>query len=174
MTTHTFANLEVSAATYDEVRRLLIEAGYHHAVANVNSDEPYRERIDMHGIALVTVHPQPIVLNRQQTEMEFQHGRSLPHESRHQTLPSRYDIATKNFGLAGFQGVILCPGCELPAVNCCCPRDGTVQIFDGPTGACGPTCCGGCDPGQPGDPGDPGESWNDALTGTQDTSDEVR
>jgi hypothetical protein len=44
--THTHANLEVSDATYSEIRRLLKAAGYDHAFGPDGT-------IDMHGIALV-------------------------------------------------------------------------------------------------------------------------
>ena len=47
--TYTFAKLEVSQSTYDEVRAKLVEAGYEHAFGM--DDEV--ELIDMHGIALV-------------------------------------------------------------------------------------------------------------------------
>lgn len=43
--THTFAELEVSAAAYDEIRKLLEEAGYQHAFMEDGV-------IDMHGIGL--------------------------------------------------------------------------------------------------------------------------
>lgn len=42
--THTYATLEVSAEAYDEVKRLLEKAEYHHAF--------HEGLIDMHGIAL--------------------------------------------------------------------------------------------------------------------------
>lgn len=45
-TTYTFAELEVSPATYDEIRQLLEEAGYRHAFLDGGA-------IDMHGIGLV-------------------------------------------------------------------------------------------------------------------------
>jgi hypothetical protein len=46
---HTFATLEVSASTYDEVERLLREAGYGHAFID--------GAIDMHGIGLIRAAP---------------------------------------------------------------------------------------------------------------------
>jgi len=42
--THTFAILEVSAQTYDEIRGKLQDANYHHAFVD--------DAIDMHGIGL--------------------------------------------------------------------------------------------------------------------------
>ena len=47
--TYTYAILDVSAAAYDEVRALLVAAGYEDAI---NDDGEGREVIDMHGIAL--------------------------------------------------------------------------------------------------------------------------
>lgn len=44
--THTFAGLEVSQGTYDEIRAKLEAAGYHHAFAESGA-------IDMHGIGLL-------------------------------------------------------------------------------------------------------------------------
>ncbi|MDQ3562701.1 MAG: hypothetical protein M3436_00700 [Pseudomonadota bacterium] len=50
--THTYAVLEVSQATYDEIKAKLIEAGYNHAF--------HAHLIDMHGIALKPPdHPTP-------------------------------------------------------------------------------------------------------------------
>ena len=43
--THTYAELEVSKAVYEEIRGKLLAAGYDHAFNN--------GVIDMHGIALV-------------------------------------------------------------------------------------------------------------------------
>lgn len=43
--THTYALLEVSLSTYNEVKQKLIEAGYEDALTD--------DGIDMHGIALV-------------------------------------------------------------------------------------------------------------------------
>ncbi len=43
--THTYAIMEVSPETYDEVQKLLIDAGYAHAI----NDEG---ELDMHGVAL--------------------------------------------------------------------------------------------------------------------------
>jgi hypothetical protein len=48
--THTYAVLEVSRACYDEIRALLVAAGYEHALST--RDRDYGEVIDMHGIAL--------------------------------------------------------------------------------------------------------------------------
>lgn len=42
---HTFAELEVSLETYNEIKKLLEKAGYHHAFVD--------GAIDMHGIGLV-------------------------------------------------------------------------------------------------------------------------
>lgn len=50
-TTHTYATLEVSAATYDEIAAKLKEAGYDHAFDD--------GAIDMHGIGLVRIAPDP-------------------------------------------------------------------------------------------------------------------
>lgn len=46
--THTYAILEVSHATYREIRGKLAESGYKHAI---QQDEG-KEVVDMHGIAL--------------------------------------------------------------------------------------------------------------------------
>lgn len=46
--THTYAVLEVSQTTYNEIRQLLVEAGYQHTfILEYDS-----EVIDMHGIAI--------------------------------------------------------------------------------------------------------------------------
>lgn len=45
-TTHTYATLEVSPGTYDEIAQKLKAAGYGHAFND-------RGEIDMHGLALV-------------------------------------------------------------------------------------------------------------------------
>lgn len=42
--THTFATMEVSQATYDEIKQKLLEADYHHAFVDGH--------LDMHGIGL--------------------------------------------------------------------------------------------------------------------------
>lgn len=47
-TTHTYAKLVVSPATYDEVRGKLLAAGYEHALLSEDDGEV----IDMHGIGL--------------------------------------------------------------------------------------------------------------------------
>lgn len=44
--THTYALLEVSDTAYCEVRRLMLEAGYEHALND-------RGELDMHGIAII-------------------------------------------------------------------------------------------------------------------------
>lgn len=44
----TYALLEVSSATYAEIRQLFVSAGYEHAL-HLDGDD---EVIDMHGIAL--------------------------------------------------------------------------------------------------------------------------
>lgn len=49
--THTFAIMEVSQATYDEVRKKLEEAEYHHAV--IQQPNGGSEVLDMDGIALM-------------------------------------------------------------------------------------------------------------------------
>ena len=46
--TYTYSILHVSQSTYQEVRDLLVKAGYHHAFHEHEGDEC----IDMHGIAL--------------------------------------------------------------------------------------------------------------------------
>jgi len=48
-TTYTYAELVVSKECYDEVMRLLMEAGYDHAF---HTESPGKVLIDMHGIAL--------------------------------------------------------------------------------------------------------------------------
>lgn len=45
---HTYAILEVSHATYEEIRTKLLDAGYQHALDR----DADGEVIDMHGIAL--------------------------------------------------------------------------------------------------------------------------
>lgn len=45
--THSYATLAVSPAAYEEIKKLLLEADYGHAI---NSDG----EIDMHGIALTS------------------------------------------------------------------------------------------------------------------------
>lgn len=49
--TYTYALLKVSKTTYDEIREKLLAAGYQHSIGEPRGDS---ERIDMHGIALVT------------------------------------------------------------------------------------------------------------------------
>lgn len=48
MSTYTFAIMEVSKETYEEIKRKMIEAGYDHAFVDM-SDGPI---IDMHGIGI--------------------------------------------------------------------------------------------------------------------------
>ena len=50
--THTYALMDVSSATYREVKRKLLDAEYGHAVTRDG-------RLDMHGIALVQEEPPP-------------------------------------------------------------------------------------------------------------------
>lgn len=45
--THTYVNLPVSTSTFDEIYRLLQQAGYTHAIEGTGG------AIDMHGIALI-------------------------------------------------------------------------------------------------------------------------
>ncbi len=47
-TTHTYAILEVSAAAYEEIKKLLTDAGYE----DTFHEHDGRTVIDMHGIAL--------------------------------------------------------------------------------------------------------------------------
>lgn len=49
--THTYATLEVSATTYDEIASKLKQAGYDHAF--IESPTESKPVIDMHGIGLV-------------------------------------------------------------------------------------------------------------------------
>lgn len=49
---HTYAVLEVSQATYAEIRAKLVDAGYDHALHTPAVSGEDREVIDMHGIAL--------------------------------------------------------------------------------------------------------------------------
>lgn len=50
-TTHTYAVLEVTQSTYDEIKQKLTAAGYQHQFyKSYKQDE--KEIIDMHGIAL--------------------------------------------------------------------------------------------------------------------------
>ncbi len=51
--THTFAELEVSAATYDEIAAQLREADYQHAFIEHVDGRDAAPVIDMHGIGLV-------------------------------------------------------------------------------------------------------------------------
>lgn len=48
--TYTFALMQVSKATYDEIKQKLEEAGYGHAIHDDGN-------LDMHGIALTTKDP---------------------------------------------------------------------------------------------------------------------
>lgn len=48
---HTYAMLEVSESTYDEIKQKLEAAGYHHALIQ-NDEAPALPHLDMHGIAL--------------------------------------------------------------------------------------------------------------------------
>lgn len=50
-TTHTYVVLELSEAAYDEIRRKLEAAGYHHAF-HPNAHAPASPLIDMHGLAV--------------------------------------------------------------------------------------------------------------------------
>lgn len=47
-TTYTYAIVPVSQSTYDEVRKILSDAGYQHLLG----DDEDGEVIDMHGLAL--------------------------------------------------------------------------------------------------------------------------
>ncbi len=53
-TTHTYAIADVSETTYNEIRALLVEAGYQQALHQSTSGEGEGEGevLDMHGIAL--------------------------------------------------------------------------------------------------------------------------
>ena len=52
--THTYATLTVSKAAYYEIRKLLLEVNYNHAIITDTSiGEHGKEVIDMHGIGLV-------------------------------------------------------------------------------------------------------------------------
>ncbi len=53
-TTHTYAILEVSQATYDEIKKKLQDAGYQHQIYQDDPDEI----VDMFGIALRTENPE--------------------------------------------------------------------------------------------------------------------
>lgn len=53
--THTYAVMEVSTRVYDEVRHRMIEASYQHALHSGDGAEV----IDMHGIALRALPPEP-------------------------------------------------------------------------------------------------------------------
>lgn len=57
MTTHTYALMMVTKATYDEVRGLLQRAGYGHAI-HEPENEHQGPALDMHGLAL-TPSPAP-------------------------------------------------------------------------------------------------------------------
>ena len=49
--THTYVELELSPAAYDEIRQKLEEAGYKHAFID-------EATIDMHGIAVIIERPE--------------------------------------------------------------------------------------------------------------------
>lgn len=52
--THTYVELEVSAATYGEIAEKLVEADYNHVFERSGKGIVNRGAIDMHGLALVT------------------------------------------------------------------------------------------------------------------------
>lgn len=54
--THTYALLEVSAATHAEIKRLFFEAGYDD---HLSDDDEHGTVIDMSGVALVVERPAP-------------------------------------------------------------------------------------------------------------------
>jgi hypothetical protein len=60
MSTHTYALAVVSRTTYDEVRKLLEDAGYNHAIEENGV-------LDMHGIALQTEEPENVEATQAQT-----------------------------------------------------------------------------------------------------------
>lgn len=49
--THTYAIADISQEAYDEIRKILVDAGYHHSI----HDEAEGEVLDMHGVALRAV-----------------------------------------------------------------------------------------------------------------------
>jgi len=51
--THTYAELEVSRATYDEIAQKLRAAGYQHVFINAGPPDAATPTIDMHGIGLI-------------------------------------------------------------------------------------------------------------------------
>ena len=69
--THTYALMEVSQNTFDEIKQKLQEAGYTHAILR---EEP-NEHLDMHGIALA-LERKPRVLREGsvQDAVRDQHG----------------------------------------------------------------------------------------------------
>lgn len=65
---YTYVLLAVSEACYEEIRKKLEEAEYHHAFHD-NPDAPASPRIDMHGIALI-----PEVEMIEGKDHEYGHG----------------------------------------------------------------------------------------------------
>lgn len=58
-TTHTFAIMEVSQSTYDEIRAKLLEADYDHAVWEEGDDGTL---LNMSGIALAVTQEPPVLV----------------------------------------------------------------------------------------------------------------
>lgn len=48
--THTFVELDLSPEAFEEIRRKLADAGYHHCFVDSTDDDSLR--LDMHGIAV--------------------------------------------------------------------------------------------------------------------------
>lgn len=48
--THSYVTMQVSAQAYDEIKKILIDAGYDHAIGD-------HGELDMHGIAIVCFQP---------------------------------------------------------------------------------------------------------------------
>ena len=65
--THTYVELELSQATYDEIERKLLEAGYDHLFVQGPGSA-----IDMHGIAVTREVPSPaqVAVNRFEAAMK--------------------------------------------------------------------------------------------------------
>ncbi len=71
-TTHSYAILEISQASYEEIKASLFKAGYQHAF---HKDIDGREVIDMHGLAVATERvPTPKTIFVNGREMPFTEG----------------------------------------------------------------------------------------------------
>lgn len=55
--THTYALMDVSKATFDEIKKKLEDAGYQHAIHETEGEPT---ALDMHGIALCVEQPEDV------------------------------------------------------------------------------------------------------------------